>query len=216
MHLGRTWFGLLQRGGIRPRERASAPRGGFGAPVAVLLACLFTAPAQAGGMHLAGWRGHVSLGYGHLFSDSFSPGGSIAVAGGVDYPVHETLRIGPVLGMAILGTHDVTRGSITAGLEYSLLDVALQMHWLPRSGRITRVSIGPGLGIARTALQVGGGGAGFLDLAVDETKPELALDVSMLPRRQKIVAVGLEAGLRYVPVKRVDWILSTIRLTIHY
>jgi hypothetical protein len=216
MNLGCTRLERLRGGGKRSHGRTLGFRAGFGPPAAVLLACLLAIPAQAGGMQLVGWRGHVSLGYGHLFSDSFSPGGSISVAGGVDYPIHESLRVGPVLGMAILGTHDVTRGSITAGLEYSLLDVALQMHWLPRGGRITRVSIGPGLGIARTALQVGGGGAGFLDLAVDETKPELALDVSMLPRRQKIVAVGLEAGVRYVPVQRVDWILSTIRLTIHY
>ena len=186
--MNRGWkrLGPMRGGGERSHERMLGPQGGFAPPVAVLLACLLAVPAQAASMHLAGWRGHVSLGYGHLFSDSFSPGGSISVAGGLDYPIHESLRVGPVVSMAILGTHDVTRGSITAGLEYSLLDVALQLHWLPRSGRITRVSIGPGLGIARTALQVGGGGAGFLDLAVDETKPEVALDVSMLPRRQKI------------------------------
>jgi hypothetical protein len=167
-------------------------------------------------MRLEDWRGHVSIGYGHLFSDSLSPGGSISVAGGVDYPLRPSLRLGPVIGMSILGTHDISRGSITAGLDYSLLDVALQLHWLPRSGRVTRVSLGPGLGLARTSLQVGAGGAGFLDLAVDEVKPELALDLSMLPRRQQIVAVGFEAGVRFVPVERVNWVLSTLRLTIHY
>jgi hypothetical protein len=134
----------------------------------------------------------------------------------VDYPLSPSLRLGPVIGMAILGTHDETRGSVTAGLEYSLFDAALQLHWLPRSGPITRVSLGPGVAIARTALQVGGGGAGFLDLAVDETDPEVALDLSMLPRKHKVVAVGLEAGVRYVPVERVNWWVTTIRLTIHY
>jgi hypothetical protein len=173
-------------------------------------------PARAGGMRLEDWRGHVSLGYGHLFSDSLSPGGSISLAGGVDYPIRESLRIGPVIGMAILGTHDVTRGSITAGLDYSLLDVALQLHWLPKHGPISRVSAGPGFAAARASLQVGGGGAGFLDLAVDEVRPELAVDLSMLSRRQKIVAVGVEAGVRYVPVDRVSWVLSTLRLAIHY
>ena len=177
---------------------------------------LLALPAHAAGMRLEEWRGHVSLGYGHLFSDSLSPGGSISVAGGADYPIRETLRIGPVIGIAILGTHDVTRGSVTAGLDYSLLDVALQLHWLPKHGRITRVSVGPGFGAARASLQVGGGGAGFLDLAVDQVKPELAIDVSMLPRRQKIVAVGLEVGVRYVPVDRTNWVLTTLRLAIHY
>jgi hypothetical protein len=38
----------------------------------------------------------------------------------------------------------------------------------------------------------------------------------MLPRRQKVVAVGFETGLRWVPVSRVDWWVVTARLTIHY
>ena len=180
------------------------------------LAALLSVPAHAGAMRLEGWRGHVSLGYGHLFSDSLSPGGSISLAGGVDYELSPSLRLGPTLGFSLLGTHDVKRGSITAGLEYSLLDVALQLHWLPRTGPVTRVSIGPGFASARASLQVGAGGAGFLDLAVDEARPEVALDVSALPRRQKIVAVGLEAGVRYVPVERVNWVLATLRLAIHY
>lgn len=181
-----------------------------------LLAAVIVAPARAGAIRLEPWRGHISLGYAHLFSDDLSPGGSISVAGGLDYPITEALRVGPVIGIAILGSHDVTRGSVTAGLDYSLLDAALMLHWLPGSGRIARVSLGPGFAAARAQLQVGAGGAGFLDLAVDEVQPEFALDVSAIPRRQKIVAVGLEAGLRFVPVKRVDWTLATLRLTIHY
>jgi len=178
--------------------------------------CAGSPPAGAGVMRLEPWRGHVSLGYGHLFSDSLSPGGSISVAGGVDYPLNATLRVGPVIGISILGSHDVKRGSITAGLDYTLLDAALQLHWLPRSGRVTRVSLGPGVAAARSQLQVGAGGAGFLDLAVDEVRPEVALDVSAMPRRQQIVAVGLEAGVRVVAVRRVTWTLTTLRLTIHY
>lgn len=174
------------------------------------------APSQAAALRLEPWRGHVAVGYGHLFSDSFSPGGSISVAGGVDYPVSPNLRVGPVIGMSILGTHDVVRGSITAGLDYSLFDCALQLHWSPANGPLSRVSFGPGFAIARTSLQVGGGGAGFLDLAVDEVRPELAVDVSAMPRRQKIVAVGIEAGVRIVPVERVSWVLGTVRLAIHY
>jgi hypothetical protein len=134
----------------------------------------------------------------------------------VDYPIRDDLRLGPSLSISLLGTHDVTRGSVVAGLDYSLLEGALQLHWLPRTGPVSRVSLGPGLAAARVALQVGAGGAGFLDLAVDEVKPTLALDVSALPRRQKIVAIGLEAGVRYIPVDRVDWVLATVRFTIHY
>lgn len=179
----------------------------------LLLTAVGTAHAA---VRLEPWRGHVSFGYARLYSDSYSPGGSISLAGGVDYPVTERLRIGPVIGIALLGTHDVVRGSIAAGLDYSMLDVALQAHWAPRSGPITRVSLGPGFAVARASLQVGGGGAGFLDLAVDEVKPELAFDVSFIPRRQNIVGLGLEAGVRYVPVERVDWVLASLRFTIHY
>lgn len=176
---------------------------------------LLAVPARAG-LHLAPWRGHVSIGYGYLFSDSLSPGGSISVSGGVDYPLGEHWRLGPELGIALLGSTDVTRGSITAGLDYSMLDMALQLHWLPTSGPISRVSLGPGIASARSALQVGAGGAGFLDLAVDELRPEVAFDVSAIPRRMKIVAVGLEAGVRFVPVERVNWTVTTLKLTIHY
>ena len=181
-----------------------------------LLGVLLAAPAAAGPIRLEPWRGHVSLGYGHLFSDEFSPGGSISVAGGVDYPVASRVRLGPSLSISLLGSHEVTRGSVTAGLEYSLLEGALQLHWMPRNGPVTRVSFGPGFAAARTSLQVGGGGANFLDLAVDEVRPEVAFDLSALPRWQEIVAVGLEAGVRWVPVERVDWILTSVRLTIHY
>lgn len=183
--------------------------------LAAVLACL-AAPARAGALRLEPWRGHVSFGYAHLFSDSLSPGGSFSVAGGVDYPVGERFRIGPVLSIALLGSREVERGTITAGLDYSLLEGALQLHWLPASGFLTRVSLGPGLAVARSSLQVGAGGAGFLDLAVDEVKPELAFDVTSMPRRMQIVAVGFEAGLRVVPVERVTWTLATARFTIHY
>lgn len=188
----------------------------LGLAYAVLAAAILSVQPARAGMHLEPWRGHVSIGYGYLFSDSLSPGGSISVAGGVDYPLGARWRVGPVIGIALLGSTDVTRGSITAGLDYSLLDVALQAHWLPASGPITRVSLGPGVASARSALQVGAGGAGFLDLAVDELQPEVAFDVSATPRRMQIVAVGLEAGVRFVPVERVNWTVTTVRLTIHY
>jgi hypothetical protein len=184
--------------------------------IVLALLVMLASSASAATVRPDPWRGHLSVGYGRLWSDEYSPGGSLSVAGGVDYQVAPRWRIGPVVGVALLGTTDVVRGSIAAGLDYSLLDVALQAHWLPASGPVTRVSFGPGLAAARTGLQVGGGGAGFLDLAVDEVKPEIAVDISALPRRQTIVAVGLEAGFRYVPVERTDWVLGTLRFTIHY
>jgi len=173
-------------------------------------------PSGAGALRLEPWRGHVSIGYAHLTSDEYSPGGSISVAGGVDYPLGESFRFGPGVALSLLGSHDVERGSFVASLDYSLLEGVLQLHWLPASGPVTRISLGPGVAAARAALQVGAGGASFLDLAVDEARPELAFDVSALPRRAKIVGVGLEAGVRWIPVERVDWVLTSVRLTIHY
>lgn len=182
----------------------------------LVLFAVLAVPAHAGAIRLEPWRGHVSFGYGYLISDEFSPGGSFSVAGGVDYPVGPHLRLGPVLGFTLLGSHEVTRGSVTAGLDYSLMEGALQLHWLPAKGFVTRVSIGPGLAAARSSLQVGGGGAAFLDLAVDEVKPALALDVTAIPRKMEVVGVGLEVGVRIVPVERVTWTLVTGRFTIHY
>lgn len=180
-----------------------------------LVTAVLASTAQAG-MKLENWHGHISLGYGHLFSDSTSPGGSISVAGGVDYPIRPTLLLGPSVSMTLFGSYDAVSGSFVAAVDHSMLDVALQLHWLPASGPVTRVSIGPGVASARGDLQVGAGGASFLDLAVDEVRPEIALDLSALPRRQKIVAVGFETGVRWVPVERVDWWVVTARLTIHY
>jgi hypothetical protein len=185
-------------------------------PIALSTLCLVVAPASAGALRLEPWNGHLSVGYAHLTSDEYSPGGAFSFAAGVDYPVSSGLRVGPTVGIALLGSHDVAEGSFIASLDYSLIDVALQAHWAPPAGPVTRVSIGPGLAAARAALQVGAGGASFLDYAVDEVRPELAVDLSALPRKHKLVGVGVEAGLRYVPVRRVDWILTTLRMTIHY
>lgn len=185
-------------------------------PAALSTLCLCAAPVSAGVLRIEPWNGHLSVGYAHLTSDDASPGGAFSFAAGVDYPVKWGLRVGPTVGIALLGSHDVEEGSFVASLDYSLIDVALQAHWAPPAGPVTRVSIGPGLAAARAALQVGAGGASFLGYAVDEVRPELAIDLTAMSRRSKLVGVGLEAGLRYVPVRRVDWVLSTVRMTIHY
>jgi hypothetical protein len=62
---------------------------------------------------------------------------------------------------------------------------------------------------------VAGGGAGFSDLAVNEVKPEFALEVTSM-QREKLVGLGAELGLRLVPVDQGLWSLFTARFTIHY
>ena len=188
----------------------------LGRTLTALLLTAVLASSSHAGMKLEMWRGHLSLGYGHLFSDTTSPGGSISAAAGIDYPINSSLRLGPTVSMSLYGSYNTERGSFAASVDHSMLDVALQLHWLPASGPITRVSFGPGVAAARGDLQAGAGGASFLDLAVDEVQPEVALDLTLLPRRQKVVAVGLETGVRWVPVERVDWWSFTARLAVHY
>lgn len=172
-------------------------------------------PASAA-MRLDDWRGHFSVGFGRVWSDSLAPGGSISAAGGLEYPLSPRWRLGATAAFNLLGSSTVNRGSVTAALDYSLFDAALLATYLPARGPITRLSFGPGVASARAELSVAGGGALFRDLPVGEVKPELALEAALLPRRQTIVAVGAELGLRVVPVEQCTWTLVTARLTVHF
>ncbi len=183
--------------------------------VAVLaLACAGT-PAHAG-MKLDLWRGHAAFGFAGIHSDSLAPGGSLSVGGGVDYPLGGAWRLGPELDIHLLGTSDLVRGSIAASVDYSVLEAAMLLHWLPARGPITRVSFGPGIANPRAALVISGGGAGFQDLTVSGTEPELAMSVTAFPRRMTVVALGGELGARIVHTSQGAWTVMTARLAIHY
>lgn len=184
--------------------------------LALTLAAACAAEPAAAGMRLDAWKGHLSVGYGRVWSDSLAPAGSISAAGGLEYPVAPRWRVGATAAFNLLGSSTVTRGSVTAALDYSLFDVALLATYLPPRGPVTRVSIGPGLASARAELSAAGGGALFRDLPVGEVKPEFALEAAFLPRRQTIVAVGAELGLRVIPVEQCTWTLLTARLTVHF
>ncbi len=179
------------------------------------LACAGT-PARAAIMRLDAWRGHVAIGFGAIVSDSLAPGGSLSAAAGIDYPMGAKWRVGPTLSFDLLGSSNVTRGSIQAGLDYSLFEAAMLFTYLPSRGPVTRWSFGPGVASPRADLVVSAGGAGFSDLAVGEVKPELALDATLMPRRMTTVGVGIELGTRFVPASRVAWTLFTGRVAIHY
>src|SRR5258708_18405873 len=161
----------------------------------VVIASSTVAPARAG-LALDSWRGHLLLGYSRVFSDSLAPGGSLRGRGGVVYPVSRRWRLGPTLTFHLLGSTDVTRGSITAGLDYSMVDAALQAHFDLPHGLLRRISIGPGVAGPRTSLSVAAGGAGFEDLAVHGAASELALDATVLVSRREAVLHGR------VPVRR--------------
>lgn len=181
-----------------------------------LLALLGTSAPASARMPLENWRGHLALGFGAVISDSLAPGGSLSVAAGVDYPLAARWRVGPTLSIDLLGSSAVTRGSIRAGLDYSLFEAAMLFTYLPAHGPVGRVSLGPGIASPRADLSISAGGAGFTDLAVSEVKPELALDVTLMPPHMTIVGVGVELGTRFMQTSQGPWTLLTGRLSVHY
>jgi hypothetical protein len=180
-----------------------------------LLALAVAAPARAG-MALDLWRGHVGIGFAGVVSDSLAPGGSLSVSAGVDYPLAASWRVGPTVSFNLLGSSNVTRGSIRAGLDYSMFEAAALVTYLPAHGPVSRWSFGPGVASPRAELSIAAGGAGFTDLTVGEIKPEFALDATLMPRHMPVVAVGGEFGTRLVPTSQGLWALFTARLAIHY
>ncbi len=173
------------------------------------------APARAA-LHLEAWRGHLAFGYAKVVSDSLAPAGSMSVGAGVDYPLGSQWRLGPALSFNLLGSSTVRRGSITAGLDYSMFESALLATYLPAHGPVARWSFGPGFASPRSELSLAGGGAGFRDLPVGEFQPELALDATLMSRHVQFVGVGAELGARWIPVSKGSWTLLTARLAIHY
>jgi hypothetical protein len=172
--------------------------------------------AQAAAMRLDDWRGHVAIGFGAIVSDSLAPGGSLSVAAGIEYPIATAWRLGPTVSFDILGSSNATRGSIRAGLDYSLFEAALLATWLPPRGPVARVSVGPGVASPRAELSIAGGGAGFSDLTVGEVDPEFALDATLMSRHSPVLSAGIELGTRVIPTSHDTWTLFTGRLAVHY
>ena len=197
---------------------------GFPALAIVALLVLAAAPARA--LELAGFRGHVGIGYAKLFESGGEdpvgdrpspPGGSLSAEGGFDYPLKTGLRLGASLGYHLLGSRTVPRGSLVASLDYSALTTAVQFHWQPQSwGPVTRVSAGPALFNKHIELSTSGGGALFSDLARANTAAGLALDATLMPRGERPVRVGFEVGTRIGFFADETWTLATGRLVFHY
>lgn len=188
----------------------------FAAALLALIALPGLAAPASAGLKLDRFKGHLSFGYAKLVSDSLAPAGSISVAAGLEYPVHEQWRIGPTGSFNLLGSSSTKRGSVTAGLDYSVVDVALMATYLPKRTWVSRVSFGPGVASAHADLAVSAGGAAFRDLAVAQASPEFALDVTLMPRRMKIVGIGAEFGARILPTDPGVWSVWTGRVAIHF
>jgi hypothetical protein len=178
-----------------------------------LVGLVLVRPAHAA---LEDVRGNLSIGYSKLFIAD-APAGNLSGAGGLDYPVTGPLRVGLEVGLHLLGSRAVERGSLLANVDYSLFEVVAFAHWTPHGlGPIGRISVGPALMSARGELSTSGGGAAFSDLAVEEVAPGAALDVTVISRSASPVRVGLEVGGRYAFLDGDDWSIGSVRVTFHY
>ena len=184
----------------------------------VVLLCAAAIPC-AGGPRLADLHGHLAIGFAHLSSSdtTTTPGGSLSVGGGLDYPIGRGLRAGVDVGYHLLGSRTLVQGSLSSGLDYSMFEALAMLHWSPGGrGPQLVVSGGPGLFAARADLAATAVGAAFSPQAIGQTRAGLGLGLTVTRRRVTPVRVGLEAGLRIVPLEATTWTLVTARIAMLY
>lgn len=180
-------------------------------------------PRAAGAGAFTDMRGSVGLGYTKLFLSepdslrsgaSGAPAGSFSVAAGLDFPCVGDFRWGGEIAFHMLGSRNVTSGSLAANVDYSAFETALLLHYAPRGlGPIGRISAGPALVSARAELSTSGGGAAFRGYAVEEVAPAVALGVTLHSARPRPVQVGLELCGRWAFLDEADdWLLTSARL----
>jgi hypothetical protein len=195
----------------------------LGARVAALAALLALAlgAREAGAATLGAMRGHLALGYAKLLT-AHGPAGSMAGAAGLDLPIGGDLRAGLEVGFDLLGTRTIDVDelgrptSLIAELDYSLFEGLALVHWKPPGGGpIGRVSAGIGACAARIE-QSSSGAAEFEYATLRKLAPAVAASVTLMPRRDSRLLGGLEVGGRYVVVPGDDWLLTNLRLVVHY
>ena len=186
------------------------------ATFAVFVAALLGAAAPAAaGLRVADMGGHLVLGYAKLFADQ-APGGSLSMGAGLDHPVGAGFGAGLDVGYHLLGSRTLEQGSLSTALSYSLFEVLAQARWTPSRTRPVTLSGGPGLFVASASLGSSPGGALFSRSAVEETTVGLAFGATLARGGPSPVRVGLEAGVRIVPLESSTWTLATARLAILY
>jgi hypothetical protein len=183
---------------------------------ATLLTVLAATPRPAAAFEISRVRGHLAVGYGKLFIGE-PPGGSMSMAGGVELPITDAFSSGIEVGYHLMGSHTELRGSLLADVDYSLFETSLLLYWTPPwRGPVGRISFGPGLYNARAELSASGGGAGFTDLAVDQTAAGLAAGVEFLSRKPSVLRLGAELGARLAFVSDEAWSGAVARVVVHY
>ena len=205
-----------------PSPIAGAVRAPSRIPIAAAALILLAIPTMAHASALDRLGGHLSVGYGKLVS-SGSPGGSVSFTGGMDIPLSRTFRAGVDLGYDLLGSSTAVRGSLSATVSYSAFEAAVLVHWLPQNlGPLGRVTAGPVLLAAHADIAAAAGGAGFSDLAVGETAPGVAGEVTFIGRgdqptgKTPPVRLGLQLGGRAGFLRHQTWTVLSARFTVHY
>jgi hypothetical protein len=201
-------------------HRASRTPAGIAATAAAIV--LLAVPVPGRGAPLEQLGGHLSVGYGQLLLDR-APGGSISFTGGLDVSVRPTVRVGVDLGYDLMGSNSVDRGSLSATVSYSAFEAVAFAHWLPRNlGPVGRVSAGPMLLAAHADISAAAGGAGFSDLAVGETAPGAAGEITLISHSVPLsghappVRLGFQLGGRAAFLRRETWKVLSARLSVHY
>lgn len=185
--------------------------------VMLALVALAAVALPASAQTVGRFGGHVALGYSHLFITD-SPGGSLSVSGGVDYPLTTSLRLGGDVGFALLGSRVLEQEEQIANLDYSMFETSLLLHWVPQGlGPIGRVSFGPSLVSARAELATAGGGIEFTPYAVEEIAPGFSFSATLLKSSSRSpVRAGVEFGANTVFLENDTWTVANARLAIHY
>ena len=186
----------------------------------VVIACgLAGAVPCSGALRFADVNGHLAIGFTRLSSSdtTSTPGGSISIGGGLDVPLGDRLRAGLDLGYHLLGSRTLVQGTLTSGLDYSVFEMLALLHWTPLDrGPQLIVSGGPGLFIARASLAPTSVGATFSPQSIEQTRPGVALSLIATRRRASPVRVGIEVGLRIVPLESTTWTLASARIAMLY
>jgi hypothetical protein len=195
--------------------RSRGPRRAALAAAAALALGVLAGAGPARAFELDRVAGHLSFGYSGLIIRN-APSGSLAVTGGFDYPLASGFREGIDIAFSLYGSRGFTRGSLDATVDYSSLDLIAFTHWEPARGPFARISLGPGLGRPRAELNAAAGGAQFLDLAVHEMAPAVALDLTVMQRRPAPVRVAFVLGARCIFHSGETWNEVSGRLGFHY
>jgi len=185
--------------------------------ILTVLATVTVSVTPARALSASRFGGHLSLGYSHLFVTD-SPGGSLSVAAGVDYPLEPALRLGADVAFSLLGSRVLEQDGQIANLDYSLFEALLMLHWTPTGlGPLGRVSFGPSLVSAKAELATSGGGIEFTPFAIGEIAPGFALDATLIQSSSRSpVRAGVEFGVHAAFLADETWTVASARLAIHY